>query len=152
MIGANLSAGWVLPRLELTPVLADAADLPTIIQGGGTMAVIALLIYGIKLLKDGTLRLEREVLAETKLRQDSEARAKEGEARATAAEKRAFEAEDRAEAAEKRAGVISDEVRTALTPEVLRLSGEAARMVEAGAHNAEMMSQLITALLPKAKP
>lgn len=149
MIGAISAPAWAP---DLTPVLADAVDWPTIIQGGGTMAVIGLLIYGINLLMNGKVRLEREVVAETKLREDAEARAKEGEARATAAEKRAFEAEDRAEAAEKRAGVISEEVRTALTPEVLRLSGEAARMVEAGAHNAEMMSQLITAMLPKVKP
>lgn len=138
------------PLLALVGVLADVGDLPTIIQGGGTAAVVALLIYSIKLLKDGSIRLEREVLAETTLREAAEKRVAAGEARATAAEARAAAAEERAEVAEKRAGVISEEVRTALTPEVLRLSGEAARMVEAGAHNAEMMSQLITALLPKA--
>ena len=126
-----------LDGVRLTPVLAET-DWVGIAQGGGTAGMILGLIYVINLVMKGTVRLEREILSETKLRE--------------AAEKRTFEAEARADAAEQRAGMISDEVRSSLTPEVLRLSGEAAKMVSAGAHNAEMMSQLIAALIPKAKP
>ena len=125
----------------MIPTLA-AADWPEIVQGGGTAAVIALLLYSLKLLKDGTIRLDRE--------------AKTAEARAEAAEAREKVAETRAEAAEKKAeqeslarSRIEDEVRTTLRPELLKVSAEATRMVEAGAHNAEMMNQLLSALLPK---
>jgi hypothetical protein len=140
-----------LDGVRLTPVLAET-DWVGIAQGGGTAGMILGLIYVINLVMKGTVRLEREILSETKLREAAEKRTFEAEARADAAEKRTFEAEARADAAEQRAGMISDEVRSSLTPEVLRLSGEAAKMVSAGAHNAEMMSQLIAALIPKAKP
>lgn len=125
----------------LTPIFA-AADWTSIVQGGGTTAVIALLIYGLKLLRDGTLRLDREIQSEREARAAAETRAATAEARAVASEAKA---EQEAKARAK----IEEEVRTTLRPELLKVSTEATRMVEAGAHNAEMMSQLLTTLLPK---
>lgn len=119
-----------------------AADWTSIVQGGGTTAVIALLIYGLKLLRDGTLRLDREIQA-------AEMRAQVAEARATAAEARAVASEAKAELEAQARAKIEEEVRSTLRPELLKVSTEATRMVEAGAHNAEMMSQLLATLLPK---
>lgn len=60
-------------------MLASASDWPKLIESGGTAAVIALLIYGIKLLVSGVIRLDREVKAECSAKEEAQERAKEAE-------------------------------------------------------------------------
>lgn len=109
------------------PVLILAeADWPELIRAGGTGAVILLLMYGIKLLVSGVLRLDREVTVE-----------KEGR----------LAAEGRAQTAEDKLSRLQDAMMHDFSPALLQNSADGKQLVEAGTRLVEIAEKLVDAFL-----
>lgn len=128
MISAGLAAGvpWITPAPQLLTAAAGVEDWPDLIRTGGTGAVILLLIYALKLLVSGVIRLDREV--------------KVAETRAVAAETRAVVAEEKLDRL--RESFMSD-----LSPALLRNSVTGEKLVESVTRITEQNERLIGAFL-----